>query len=468
MNGDPRDRWDETAVSLAAQVHAGRRTAVSAVESALAQIAAGDDQLHAVETVCDEAALNAAQQVDAIIHAGGDPGPLAGVPVVVKAELDLAGVVTTFGGRAHSLPSLEDSEVVRRLRAAGAVPVATTRMPEFGQFPFTEGDWGETRNPWDLRRSPGGSSGGSAVAVAAGWVPLGLGSDGGGSLRIPASCTGLVGLKPVRGRVSTAPYSNLWGPLGTLGPLSRTVQDTAVTYDVLRGATRVDRYAAPAPSMTFTEAAGRDPGRLRIAVIARSPWPGVTVDPRVRAVVLDVAGRCSQAGHDVSELTCRWPDAQSALVPLFYAAIREESRRVENVRRCERRTKAMLRSGAWVRPLVRLAAIREAARIARGVRERFGAYDVLLSPTMAVVPPLVGRVAGAGAARTLRRSMPLVAFTSLANVTGHAAMSVPGGIVDGLPVGVQLYSPGGDETALLPLAAQLERSQPGRRPPWPS
>ncbi len=167
------------------------------------------------------------------------------MPVAIKEEIDVAGCVTTFGGEANSTPAGADAEVVRRLRDAGAVIVGKTTMPEFGAFPYTESvSRGVTRNPWDATRTPGGSSGGTAVAVATGMVTVGLGGDGGGSIRIPSACCGLFGLKPQRGRVTTAPHPHLWWALGTAGPLARTVLDSAIVYDVIRGNVEGDLYRA--------------------------------------------------------------------------------------------------------------------------------------------------------------------------------------------------------------------------------
>ncbi|QQR99991.1 MAG: amidase [Austwickia sp.] len=458
---DPRSPA-ASAVEIAQAVRTGQVRCVDVVTAALDRIARLDPQLRAFDVVRRDAALAEAAALDE----RAAEGPLAGVPVAVKAAYDVAGLVTTHGGRSNSTPAQEDSEVVRRLRGAGAIVVGTTHMPEFGQFPFTEGAaWGATRNPWDPTRSPGGSSGGSAAAVATGCVPVAIAGDGGGSIRVPASCCGILGLKPVRGRVSTAPWPDLWGPLGTTGPLTRNVADCATTYDVIRGATRVDRYAAPEPAEPFAAAAARDPGRLRIGVLTRPPWPGLRTDRRVAAVVAEVAQVLASAGHAVTELPGRWPDAQPAFLPLFYAALRGEAAHVEHPDRLEARTRSSLRAGAWVQPQVRLQAIRRADRIRAAVERRFAACDVVLSPTLACLPPRLARLDGAGSSRALLRSLPMVAFTTLANVTGHAAVSVPGGAVGGLPVGVQLYAPHSDETCLLPLAAQLERLRPWGPPP---
>ena len=190
------------------------------------------------------------------------------------------GSVTTFGGEANSTPAAADAEVVARLRRAGAVVVATTNMPEFGAFPYTESaSRGITHNPWDRTRTPGGSSGGTAVAVATGMVPVGLGGDGGGSIRIPSACCGLFGLKPQRGRVTTAPHPHLWFALGTCGPLARTVLDSATVYDAIRGNVPGDLYTAEDRG-TFVDAAQRAPGRLTVGWSTTSVTKGIRPDPR--------------------------------------------------------------------------------------------------------------------------------------------------------------------------------------------
>ncbi|GAB78226.1 amidase [Austwickia chelonae] len=450
----------QEAVSIARAVHSGRCTARAVTDASLSRIMARDPALHAVEQVFTGRARAEADAVDA--RPVAVRGALAGVPVAVKAENRIAGVVTTHGGRTGSSPSEVDSEVVGRLRTAGAVLVATTRMPELGLFPFTEGDWGATVNPWRTTHSPGGSSGGSAVAVASGMVPVAIGSDGGGSIRIPSSACGLVGLKPVRGRVSTAPSPDLWGPLGTIGVMSRTVADSALVYDAVRGSTRVDRYAAPEPGESFGQAAAREPGSLRIGWFTRSPWPGVRVDPRICRLLAETVDVLAAAGHRMVRLDGRWPDSSRSFTTLYYAGMRASLRQVEHPDLAEARTREVARSGSWVRPLVRLSAIKAAGRLAKRVRSEFSEYDLLLTPTLAALPPRVGQLSAVGAARSWQRSLPFVAFTTLANVTGHAAVCLPAGTIEGLPVGVQFYAPGGDETRLFPIASQWERLRP-----WP-
>src|SRR3954449_6509806 len=267
---------DLSAADLVRRTATGETTAVEAVEASLRRIERRNPGLNAFSVVLSEQARADAARLDAHRAAGEQVGPLHGVPVAIKEEIDVAGCVTTFGGRGNSTPAAEDGEVVRRLRQAGAVVVGKTRMPEFGQWPFTESvDGGITRNPWDRTRTPGGSSGGTAAAVALGMVPVAIGGDGGGSIRIPSACCGLFGLKPTRGRVTSHPMPHLWWALGTAGPLTRTVLDSALVYDVIRGNTAGDRFTAPEPTTSFIAAAGADPGRLRIGWSTKSPVPGV-------------------------------------------------------------------------------------------------------------------------------------------------------------------------------------------------
>lgn len=446
-----------SATEHAEAVRSGRLTARRGVEAALARIAERNDQLNAFEHVLAQEAL---AEADALDSGGpGREGALAGVPVGVKAEIDVAGVVTTYGGRGNSTPAIRDAEAVRRLRAAGAIVVGTTNTPEFGQFPFTESSTrGITRNPADPTRSPGGSSGGSAAAVGAGMVPVALGGDGGGSIRIPASCCGLVGLKPTRGRVSCAPHPSVWGTLGTVGALTGTVADTALVYDVIAGAVDTDRFRAPALASTFTEAMSSK-RRLRIGWLTKAPGPGVRVDQAVAKAVSDAADMLRGLGHQVLPVEHRMPDASASFVPQFFAAIRECTTLVEHPDLLERRTRSTVRLGPWARGPVLAQAIRSSGRLRARIEEQWGAFDVVLSPTLACLPPRIGRLDAVGSMHALVRSLPMIAFTTLANVTGHPAMSVPlGRTVEGLPIGVQLMAPRPDETVLVALAAELEQT----------
>jgi amidase len=443
------------------KTHAGRLKAVPAVEEALARIAERDPGLNAFSIVRHEAALAEAAAVDKTRKA--DRGPLHGVPIAIKEEFDVAGEVTTFGGEANTTPAAEDSEVVRRLREAGAVVVGKTTMPEFGAFPYTESvSRGLTRNPFDRTRTPGGSSGGTAAAVASGMVPVGLGGDGGGSIRIPAACCGLFGLKPQRGRVTTAPHQDLWFALGTYGPLTRSVLDSAIVYDVIRGSLDSDRYRA-GQSESFVEAAEREPGRLRIGWSTKPASRGIRPDPLHVRAVEDTARLLADLGHDVREIDPKYPDQTTTFLPQFFAGVRAEADAVQHFDRLERRTRETYRLGSWVTRRVIERTMRATEKFAVRANRVFGDVDVLLTPAMAHRPPRVGILDGRGTLASMQKSMPAIAYTSVWNVAGNPAAVVPcGPPEDGLPVGVQLVGRTDDEATLLSVAAQLEKARP-----WP-
>ena len=280
-------------------------------------------------------------------HRGEELAPLHGVPVAIKEEIDVAGQVTTFGGRANSTPAPADAEVVRRLRGAGAVIIGKTAMPEFGQWPFTESTaHGLTRNPWDTGKSPGGSSGGSAAAVTAGLVPAAIGGDSGGSIRIPAACCGLFGLKPQRGRVSCAPMPHLWWALGTSGPLTRTVLDSALIYDVIQGATATDRFRARDLETSFVEAVHAPWRPLRIGWSTKAVTLGVRPDAEHVEAVRSTAALLEELGHHVEEVDPGYPDPTAAFVPQFFGGVRAEVEIVEHPDLLERRTRQTARFGA--------------------------------------------------------------------------------------------------------------------------
>lgn len=427
-----------TAIETAALVRGGELTVTAIVEAALKRIAA--DEHNGFERVLTSQARAQAAELD---DSDLSELPLAGVPVAVKSENDIAGLITTFGGRGGTRPARADSEVVRRLRQAGAVIVATTTMPEFGQFPVTESSrFGTTTNPHDPTRSPGGSSGGSAVAVATACVPVAIAGDGGGSIRIPASACGLVGLKPMRGRVQTAPNPNLWGELGTIGPLTKTVADTALVYDAI---------AATSFSQPLLQAASQEPGRLRIGWLSSPAAGNGRVDPEVAQATGMMIDRLAALGHELVPAG-RWPRTETSFIPQFLAAIRDEVAMVDEPGRVERRSAQTARLGRLITNRTRSRAITTGNRLA----ERFADFDVVLSPTLAQLPPLVGMLDGVGSFTALWRSVSMVAFTTLANVTGCPAMSIPGGRSrSGLPIGLQLSTFKHDEAVLVKLAATI-------------
>jgi amidase len=454
---------DLSVAELARRTASGEVTALEVTEACLQRIGDRDPRLNAFSVVLADEALAEAALRDGDLAAGRDPGPLHGVPVAIKEEIAVAGCVTTFGGRGNSTPAAEDSVLVARLRAAGAVIIGKTRMPEFGTWPYTESvDGGITRNPWNPAHTPGGSSGGTAVAVAAGMVPVGLGGDSGGSIRIPSACCGLFGLKAERGRISTAPLEHLWWALGTAGPLSRSVLDSALLYDVIRGNVPTDMFTAPEPSTSFTEAARAEPGSLRIGWSTRSPSPLARPDASHVLAVHDVAQVLTDLGHDVCEIEPRYPDITTAFVPQFFAGNRAEADAVEHYDRLEKRTREVYRLGSWARPRAVRAAMRAGERASAKVDQRvFGDVDVLLTPTLAHRPRRTGVLDRGGALRQSWNAQPMIAYTAIWNVTGHPAASVPAGVgQDGLPLAVQLVAPHHRETTLLSLSAQIEAAHP--------
>ncbi|HEV2975544.1 MAG TPA: amidase [Solirubrobacteraceae bacterium] len=457
-------------------IAAGEISSRELVELCLRRIDAAQPRLNAFRTVLAERALLEADQADARRGAGGgtQPGglgrPLLGVPIAVKDDIDVAGEVTALGSNAHGAPAVADAEVVRRLRAAGAVIVGKTNVPELCVWPFTEtATYGVTRNPWDAQRAPGGSSGGSAVAVAAGLVGAALGSDGAGSIRIPAAWCGLFGLKPQRGRVSIAPRARVWNGLSVNGVLTRRVADTALFHDVASGSADVDADSAPAPAAPFAHAAATPPGKLRIAYSTRI-LPGILArldDDGARAFDESVE-LLRSLGHELSE---RDPDyglgAGPALIARFVHGVYEEARTIAHPERLERRTKGTARLGALTVPLFdrALAAERE---LAARINAIFDDVDVLLTPATAAGPPAIGRLQGRGALWTLNAVARWVPYNGVWNMTGQPAASVPAGFgADGLPRGVQLVGRPNDEATLLSLAAQIERERPWAdvRPP---
>lgn len=444
-------------------------TARELVEHSLARIAALDPQLNAFAIVRAREARAEADALDAALASGAAPGPLAGVPVAIKDENDVAGLPTAYGGGAVTRPAAADSEVVRRLRAAGAIVIGKTRMPEFGIWPFTETSaHGWTRNPWNPLRSTAGSSGGTAAAVASGMVAVGIGGDGGGSIRLPSSWCGLFGLKPQRGRVSPAPNPDLWRALGTLGPLTRTVADSALVYDVISGATGADRFSAGLLPHSLAEAAARAPGALRIGVSLRNPAGGPSADASTAAALRRTAEVLRGLGHSVVELEPRYPALTAPFLLQVMGGVGDEAARVEHPELLEARTRALVRVARPFRGLGGWAE-RSAQRAADAFLPRlFADLDLLITPTTPTPAAPIGQLDGVGLWRALIRATPVASYTSIWNVLGNPAAAVPTGFTDdALPLSVQVVAPTDGEAALVSLCAQLEAAQPWaqRRPP---
>jgi amidase len=452
-------------------IRAGEVAPRELVELYLGRIARLDPQLNAFRAVHAERALAEADQAAARLKAG-DERPLLGVPLAIKDNVDVAGDVTTHGTSAFGEPAAEDCEVVRRVRAAGAIVLGRTNVPPLCALPVTESPtWGVTRNPWDLDRSPGGSSGGSAAAVAAGLVGAALGSDGGGSIREPAASCGLFGLKAQRGRLPLAPQPDHWHGMSVVGWLTRTVGDAALLYDITRGASPADRDRAPDPPRPFVAAAAADPGRLRIAVsFAHPPGPPpVPLDDEARRAVHDTAESLRSLGHDVVEHDpdLKGPEWWAPSVRIL-RGISDEALSLPRFDRLDRRWRRIARLGSAIPDsLVERARAAEAPVVAR-LRPFFEAHDVLLSPVQPHLAVQTGRWEGRGALWAINGAGRLIPYTVPWNFTGQPAAAVPAGLsAAGLPLAVQLIGRPDDEDTILSLAAQLETARPWAdlRPP---
>ncbi|HEU5490714.1 MAG TPA: amidase [Gaiellaceae bacterium] len=452
-----------SAVEQARLVRSGEVSSTELVRLSLERINRLDPTLNAFVTVCGDEALAAAAEID---RTAGD-APFRGVPIGVKDLAATAGIRTTYSSQAYAeyVPDF-DTAVVRRIREAGFVIVGKTNTPEFGTVAFTESDLnGATRNPWNTDLTPGGSSGGSAAAVSAGLVPLAHATDGGGSIRIPASCCGLFGLKPSRGRVSSAPFGSLEG-LSTAGPMARSVEDAAAFLDVLSGYEPGDPWWAPPPERPFAITTNEAPRPLRVAVTTTPPID-TPVDPACAHAVLGAAEILAGIGHDVREETPPWrepslfdlfitvwqvgpglhPVDESALTPLNRGLV-ESARETSAV--------------DYARAVARLQAL------ARRIVAFWADVDVVLTPTLALPPVPIGwQEAVRGPIEQLRRNTEFTPFTAVANLTGQPAMSLPlHWSDDGLPIGVQAIGPPAGDALLLQLAAQIEAARPwaDRRP----
>lgn len=458
------------ATELARLIAAGEVSATELATFFLDRIDRLNPALNAFTTVLREQALAQAADLDARRARGERLGPLHGVPIVVKDEDHVEGIVTTYGGGAFSVPAARDSAVVARLRAAGAVILGKTTMPEFGIWAFTESDaHGITRNPWDLSRSTAGSSGGTAAAVAAGLAPLGVGGDGGGSIRLPSSWCGLFGLKPQLGRVSAAPNRELWNNLGVIGCLSRSVADSALFYDITQGSTPgVDIYSAGALNGTFTGAAATPPGPLRIAISTKPASLTATVDPET-AAALEALGRTLESlGHHVFHGEPAYPDITAAFEPMWLVSPAAESRRADHPELLELRTKELaLYAMAFDNPVALGAARAATDAVIGAVMPFFDTADVLITPTTPGPAWPVGQLTGMDFHGAALKSLPAASWTNIWNVCGNPAAAIPTGFSGGgLPLSAQLIGPPNSELRLISLAAQIEQAQPwsGTRP----
>ncbi len=443
-----------SATEIARRTRSGEVTARAVTEFFLARIHALNPILHAFTRVLHTEALAAADALDAL--PAGERGPLHGVPIAIKGEVDVRGMVTHHGSAAFTTPARRDSEVVRRLRAAGAVIVGQTALPELSIWPYTESNaFGYALNPWSLEHSPSGSSGGSAAAVSAGMVPAALGGDGGGSIRLPAAWCGLFGLKPQRGRVSTGPNPSLWGDLGTLGPLTRTVEDSLLLYGVIQGhLDGVDEHSAGPLTVPGD-------GPLRIAWSTAAPFPARPTRETRRAVA-ETARLLEKLGHEVDRIDFTYPrDLTAAFVPQYLAGFGATAARAEKPGLVERRTRQAARIGRLTRltaPGTVDAARERGRRAGRAVTEKlFGTYDLFLTPTVPHAAPRIGQLDGLGFLRAALKASRVASLTAPWNVAGNPAAAVPAGFdARGLPLSVQLVGPPDGELIICEAAAQLQ------------
>ncbi|HZM83977.1 MAG TPA: amidase family protein [Candidatus Limnocylindrales bacterium] len=441
-----------TAKQIARAVRRGDTSATQVVADHLDHLRRTDPIVAAFRVVRAAEALAEAESVDDEPDLGDLP--LAGVPIAVKENTPVAGLPTFNGSEAASQAvAATDHELVRRLRGAGAVVLGTTRMPELGLWGTTDDDTAVTRNPWKLERTPGGSSGGSAAAVSSGLVPIAHANDGLGSVRIPAACCGLIGLKPGRGVLPVEMgHDDYWFGLVEHGILATTVADAALGFAVLSG-------RAPQP---LTQ-----PGRLRIAVSLRSPLDGAGPDEGAKAAVHSAAKQLVEAGHDTITVDPPYPRSlgMRGVATWFAAAYRDAIESKMDITKLQRRTRGHIRMGEWA---WRKGYVREQDR--DDFRERCLAFfadrgvDVLMTPVLARSPLVARQWHRRGWLLNLISNMRYAPFAAAWNITGFPALTVPVGVrADGLPSTVQLVGPPGTELLLLAVAGQMELSSPWRR-----
>lgn len=456
---------DLTALEQADAVRRRETSAVDLVEHYAARIAAHDAAVGAFVTLTLDTAREQARRADAAVAAGEELAPLHGVPIGIK-DLNLTeGVPTRLGSPvfADFVPPLSDF-LVLKLREAGTISLGKTNTPEFGLPCYTEPDVAPAaRTPWDLSRSAGGSSGGAGAAVAAGLLPFAQGSDGGGSIRIPASVNGLFGIKPARGRISAGPVLGDLNGLAVNGPLARTVRDAAALLDAMAGPMPGDpHWAAPHPE-TYRSECDREPGALRVGRYCDNGLAASGLHPEVVAAYEQATALLLELGHQVEDIASPFGPA---LVPSFEtvwavgaASVPVDPAREGELRPLTRWLRERGRATSATQYVAALGALQSASRAAISAT---AAYDVVLTPTLAQLPAPVGWFQDAGDPRAeFDRMIGWTPFTAACNTSGQPAVSVPlHHTADGLPVGVMLAGRPADEVTLLRLSAQLEQAAP--------
>jgi len=462
------------ATGLAALVRQKQVKAIELIDASIERIERLNPTLNAVVTPMYEQAREAAT-------GRYSDGPFSGVPFLLKdLGAPCVGVVMTMGSAfMRKFVPDHDNELVARLKRAGLIIVGKTNTPELGILPTTEPQlFGPSRNPWDINRTPGGSSGGSAAAVAAGFVPMAHGNDGGGSIRIPASCCGLFGLKPTRARNPLGPdFGDIFGGLVIDHAVTRSVRDSAGLLDATAGPDIGDPYWAPPQVRPFLQELGADPGKLRIAFTTQT-FTGIEVHADCVSAVRDAANLCAELGHGLVEAS---PEINGELVTQAFMVLWSAgcawtidgmglvTGRIPKQDQFEPLTWALYEMGRQQSASSYLLSLTFLQRVAREIGRFFLKYDILLTPTLGEPPVSLGVFDSPpeNPLEGLRRAEAFVPFTPICNATGQPAMSVPlYWNAKGLPVGVHFVGRFGDEATLFRLAAQLESARPwaGRRP----
>ncbi len=447
-----------TLTQLQYRLASGKLTSTELTTRSLRAIEASQGTVNAFRVVLTDQALADATEADRK-HAAGQHLPLLGIPIAVKDDVDVAGVPTRFGTSGEVPVATADAEVVRRLRAAGAVIVGKTNTCELGQWPFTSGPaFGHTRNPWSADHTPGGSSGGSAAAVAAGLVTAAIGSDGAGSVRIPAAWTHLVGIKPQRGRISTWPLPEAFNGITVNGVLARTVVDAALVLDAASGNADGDLHRPP--PVKVSEYVSQAPGPLTVAMSTKFPFTGfrAKLHREILAAMENMAAHLEELGH-----TVRLADPDYGLRTSWNFLSRSTSGLLDWAHRLgpgvtfDKRTTSNMRMGRLLSEKTLRDARRHEAESQRRIGWIFNLADVVLAPTTALPPPRVHDFDGRGALATDRAMIRACPVTWPWNLLGWPSINIPAGFTsDGLPIGVQLMGPACSEPLLISLAAALE------------
>ncbi len=453
-----------TALSLAASIRSKELSPVELMDACLTRVDELNDRVNAVIWRDDEEARAAARAAeDALVKGRPDElPPFHGVPIPIKDLTSVAGWPVTYGSRvAPEGVSEEDELIVGAFRRAGFLLAGRTNTPEFGPITAAENlRYGLSRNPWNLDHTPGGSSGGAAAATAAGMFPLAHGNDGGGSIRIPASCCGLVGLKVSRGRVPK--LVNSWEGGAVEGVLTRDVADTAAVLDLISQPDRGAWYNAPAPERPFVEEVGADPGRLRIGLLEQAPF-GLPIDPACTEAARAAAAVLEGLGHRVEPVTYEVPED---FLGAFLNVVNSGLADYEDIdwEGAEPHIRLYRARAQGVDSLAYVRAVHALQRFTRQVTSRWGAeFDLLLSPTMTIPPPRAGEILeavhGGGEGGPALQVFQMAVLTSGFNMTGQPAISLPTHIDgDNLPIGVQLVAGPWEEALLLRISSQLEQA----------